>query len=321
MTQAIGLDIGHSAVKVAVNEAFLFPTAALPAVELSVETANDSAKGDTVQVGSNKYFVGDTALIHSGGRILDGLSDNWTATEEHQALLVAGYQKALRKLGTDDVNLALGLPSRLYSAQKEQLRLHASSLLMLPKDRIFVLPQPLAAFYSKLLEADGTPSEHMDDDSKWYIIDIGYYTTDFGCFDSGVWSAAGQESMPGTHVVAQNLKKLVAGRYDLDITIRDAERILRTKSMRDQGEVIDMSDLVTQATTPVARSIIDRASQVFGGAAIRGAHGVFVAGGGSALMFGAIKDEWKHTICADNSRFAVAEGLRRYGMASALVGA
>lgn len=320
--QSIGLDIGHSAVKVAIeNDTLIFPTAAMAAVELGVEGAADSAKTDTVLVNSSYYFVGDTALIHSGGRVLDGLSDNWVNQEEHHALLVAGYQKAVRQLGTDNVTVSLGLPGRLYDSQKEHVRLTASSLLGLPKSKINVLPQPLAAFYSKLLLSDGEMNEAMDEDEKWYIIDIGHYTTDFGCFDTGVWSSANQESMDGMHVVAQNLKKLVAGRYSMDITMRDAERILRTKTLRYQGEVHDMSDLVTQASAPVARSVIDRAIQVFGGANVLGAHGVFVAGGGSALMFNHIKDVWKHAVCAENSRFAISEGLRRYGTAKALAAA
>jgi plasmid segregation protein ParM len=319
MQEAIGLDIGHSAVKVAAMTPFLFPTAAIPALDLAVDTASDSARSDTVQVGNQSYFVGETAVIHSGGRAIDGLSDNWIDTDEHHALLIAGYTKARRQRVTNDATLALGLPSRLYSAQKERLRTTAARLLTLPTDRVIVLPQPMAAFYTRLLDADGVPACKGEENGKWIIIDVGYYTTDFGCIDREIWSVAGQESMAGTYIAAQQLKRLIADRYGLDLTVRDAERALRTKRLLDQGETIDVTELVAQSAETAAKSIIDGAIRVFGSGTLRGANGIFVAGGGAALLFDAIKATWKHATCATNPRFAVAEGLRRCALAFGLV--
>ena len=321
MTHYIGLDIGHSAVKVACGDNFLFPTAAYPAVELAVDSASESAKDDTVRVGATDYFVGETAVIHSDGRLLNGLSDNWIESDEHHALLIAGYRKAIKRVSDDDVSLALGLPSRLHGTQKENLRRLASTHLILRPQQIAILPQPLAAFYSKLFEEDGMPNESVADDEKWYVIDVGYYTTDFGMIKRGIWSAQGQDSMAGTHVAASKLRQLITSNIGMNITTRDAEVILRTKRMSDQGEMIDMAPLVNEAVSAVAKSIIDGASQVFGDGSIRGAQGIFVAGGGCELMFDAIKSAWKHAVCAENPRYAVAEGLRRYGLARALLAA
>lgn len=49
MRHAIGLDIGHSAVKVAFGRALLFPTAAIPAIDLSIDGAAEAAQDDTVR--------------------------------------------------------------------------------------------------------------------------------------------------------------------------------------------------------------------------------------------------------------------------------
>lgn len=319
MPHAIGLDIGHSAVKVATGEFLIFPTAATPAVNLSVDAANSSAKTDTVRVGSESYFVGDTAVIHSNGRVLDGLRDDWISSDEHAALLVAGYQKAIRTLGSDSAVVVLGLPSRLHGSQKDRLREIAAANLLIGKDMVHVLPQPLAAYYNMIIKADGTPDESVGEAQKWYVIDIGYYTTDFGMVEKGVWSAAGQESISGTHVAASKLKHLIGNKLGVDVTVRVCEEVLRTKSIRDQGQVIDLSDLVEEAVASVANSIIDGATQVFGAGPIRGAHGIFIAGGGTALMFDRLKKAWPHAVCAQNPRFAVAEGMRRYGLATELV--
>jgi plasmid segregation protein ParM len=321
MTHSIGLDIGHSAVKVAAGENLLFPTAATPAVVLSVESASSSAKDDTVRVGSESYFVGETAVIHTNGRVLDGLSDDWISTDEHAALLVAGYQKALRSMGTDKASVVLGLPSRLHGSQKERLREIAAANLMIGKDKIFVIPQPLAAFFTRTLNADGTPTEAAAERERWLVIDVGYYTTDFGMLTNGTWSAAGQESISGTSVAAATLKRLIADKHSVDLTVRACEELLRTKSVRLRGERIDLASLVEEAVKPVAKSIIDSAVQVFGAGSVDSVDGIFIAGGGSALLFDVLKKAWPQAVCAENPRFAVAEGMRRFGLAKALLAA
>ncbi len=321
MTHSIGLDIGHSAVKVAAGENLIFPTAATPAVELSVDSSNSSAKDDTARVGSTSYFVGETAVIHTNGRVLDGLSDDWIHSDEHAALLVAGYQKALRVMGTDKSSVVLGLPSRLHGSQKERLREIAAANLMIGKDKIYVIPQPLAAFFTRTLSKDGAPTDAAAEKERWLVIDVGYYTTDFGMLTNSIWSSAGQESIAGTSVAAANLKRLIAGKHAVDLTIRACEEILRTKSVRLRGERIDMAALVEEAVKPVAKGIIDSAIQVFGAGSVDTADGIFIAGGGATLLFDALKKAWPQAVFAENPRFAVAEGMRRFGLAKALLAA
>ncbi len=72
MSAAIGLDIGHSAVKVAVSDSkgkrhFLtIPTAVCQAIKISYEAEAERAAKETVKVGSIDYFIGDTALVQGG---------------------------------------------------------------------------------------------------------------------------------------------------------------------------------------------------------------------------------------------------------------
>lgn len=316
---AIGLDIGHSAVKISIGERFMFPTAVMPAVDLSVDA--NSANSDTVTTAKGRFFVGETAMIHSGGRVLDGLKDDWVKGDEYHALLHAGYQKAIQRLGSgdrDDNILVMGLPSRLHASQKGSLKAAAADELHLPKSRLFVLPQPLAAFYRMVFDDRGIPTNSGTNGERWYIIDIGYYTTDFGCVDHGVWAARGQASTAGTHVAAQNMKHMIESEFSLETSIRDAEKMLRTGTMRDHGEVIDVSGYVQRAVQPVAMDIIDKAVQVFGASQIRSAHGILVAGGGASLLGDALKTSWRHARQDAEPRFAVAEGLRRFGLAKQL---
>lgn len=314
--EAIGLDIGHSAVKVSVGERFIFPTAVMPAVDLSVNAK--AANDDTVTTADGRFFVGETAIIHSGGRVLDGLKDDWVKGAEHRALMKAAHRKATYRMGVNDTPVVMGLPSRLHATQKDALKASAVDELQIQKNRVFVLPQPLAAFYRMVLDERGVPSGVDYQDERWYIIDIGYYTTDFGCVDHGVWSARGQESTAGMHVAAQGMKHMIESEFSMETSIRDAEKMLRTGGMRDHGQIVDVSGHVARAIQPVAMDIIDKAVQVFGASQIRSSHGILVAGGGASLLGDAIRTSWKHARQDHEPRFAVAEGLRRFGLAKQL---
>jgi plasmid segregation protein ParM len=78
-----------------------------------------------------------------------------------------------------------------------------------------------------------------------------------------------------------------------------------------------LSGIVQDAISPVAKTIIDSATQVFGAGTIDSVDGIFVAGGGSQLLFDALKAAWPQAVAAENPRFAVAEGMRRFGLAKA----
>ena len=47
--------------------------------------------------------------------------------------------------------------------------------------------------------------------------------------------------------------------------------------------------------------------------------GVIVAGGGADMVYGVLRDRWPHAIKAEDPRFSVAEGMRRFGAALSLV--
>jgi plasmid segregation protein ParM len=74
MSAAIGLDIGHSAVKVALSDSkgerhhLVVPTAVCQAFRISDEIEAERAAKETVRVGNVDYFIGETAVIQGGQR-------------------------------------------------------------------------------------------------------------------------------------------------------------------------------------------------------------------------------------------------------------
>lgn len=313
---AIGLDIGHSAVKVAAGgDTHLFPTAACKATDLSTAEAAQAAKADAVTVDSTDYFVGRTALTHANGRVLEGLSDNWIDTPEHNALMIAGFRKGLAMLdNSDDAILVMGLPSRLLGAQQKRLAELARMHLSLPADRIRVLPQAMGAFMSIVLDKDGSPVDGRQvDEERWGVIDIGYYTTDYGLIDGGIWSAAGAKSAPGANTVAAQLREALAKDHQVDLPLRKCDEVLRTRKLKIYGQPVDVSQTVDDLCETYARSVIEGAVAALGDA-LPTLDGVLVAGGGADLIFSAIKKQFGHAISAQSPRVSIAEGLQRYGL-------
>lgn len=79
--KAIGLDVGHSAVKLAYSrgalpETALIPTAVVPAFTIYDDGAAKRAARETVLVGGRSYFVGETAIAQGGMRTTPGLFED-----------------------------------------------------------------------------------------------------------------------------------------------------------------------------------------------------------------------------------------------------
>lgn len=312
--EVIGLDIGHSAVKIAAGEHRMFPTAATLAVELSTAEDAAAAKGDRVTVNGKDYFVGRTAEIQTNGQLLDGLRDEWIESDEHLALLMSGYRRGIAMLGTDDVMLVLGLPSRLHNRQQKRLAELAVMHTKLDPEHVRVIPQPLGAYMSAVLDEDGTPlPARSPHDERWGIIDVGYYTADYGLIESGVWSQAGAKSSGGASVIATDLQARIQTAHGVMLPLRDCDTVLRTKSAKLYGKVVDLEALVDETAAAYAKGVIENAHHAFG-PRLPTLDGIIIAGGAAELIHGHVKGEWAHAITAKEPRFTVAEGMRRYGL-------
>ncbi|MEY2152257.1 hypothetical protein AB7849_15235 [Rhodanobacter sp. 115] len=304
---AIGQDIGHSAVKVVAGDyREIFPAAVMPAIALSAPGASERAAADTVSLGGQQWFVGNTALTQSMGRVTDGLRDDWIETAEHKALLKAGYDKAVKATGEIEPVLTLGLPSRLYGRQWKRLREIAALTLQIPEERISVLPQPMGAWLDAAVANGG---ESLGNTAA--IVDIGYYTTDFGAIESGQWSETGSQSIQGVSLAAEVLKRELSV-MGMDLDMRQCNAILSTGSIKYDGQVRDVTKQVAIAIEAMTDSIVDGAMRVFG-TVIHTADDLLVVGGGASLVSDALRKRWKMAKIPADPRYVVANGLFLFG--------
>lgn len=317
--KAIGLDVGHSAVKVSVgnsaDERTMFPSAAAPAVELSFDPSAAMSARETVRLSDGKkMFIGETAVIQRGKDLFDGLTDDWVDTHEHAALLIGGHDRAIELGAREDAILVLGLPSKTFAEKKEELVKLAALQLQKPTKDIICIPQPYAALMETVLNEDGLPAVDFQD-AGWVVIDVGFYTTDFGALECGRWRQEATASSDGVHRAARLVLDRLREKHGLDLSdIRKGERILRQKSYLYQGEVLDMSTEVEEISREFADDIIKHATKVFSSGILDEAASVLVVGGGANIVFDHLKKEWRHAKLPQNPRMCVAEGLRRFGV-------
>jgi len=314
----IGLDIGHSAVKVVGvsggrRKTAVFPSQVSGAFHISDEQERRVAEMDTVSVGGVKYFTGETARIQGGSNVVVGLSDDWIESPQHEALLLSALGK-MRREGVsleDGGILVLGLPSSLYDRQKDTLRKLAERHV---KADIKVLRQPMGGYYTAMLNEHGAIQEgrSMKDDS-FGVVDIGYYTTDFMLVIGGHHVERGVDSSDGMRMAAQALQReLVSIGNHIDLP--ECEEVLRTRKLIDYGKVIDASPYVVNSAKFMVDAIVDKATQVLGADARR-LNGVIVTGGGAEFVYDELKRVWPHVTKSPDHRMAIADGYARFGLA------
>lgn len=310
--RAIGLDVGHSAVKVAVdNESIIFPAVVVPAFDLADENSARRAAVDRVRAGKDDFFVGETAVIQGGMSVSPGLYDEWVMTQEHDALLLAGRRKAVGCGASESDLVVLGLPARLYSRYRAGLRERASALL---ETEVMVMPQPFGPFSLQVLDAEGVlTAAHRLHRETWAVIEIGYYTTDFAMIKAGVWVDSKAMSCRGVSVAAERLRRILSQSLGLNISMVDADEMLRSQKLKFHGEERSVSNEVSAALKMLTSEIKDQALALFG-SEVHSFDGVIVTGGGAGVVFDDLRTLWPKATQPENPRFSVAEGLRRQGL-------
>ena len=317
MSAAIGLDIGHSAVKVAVSDSkgkrhFLtIPTAVCQAIKISYEAEAERAAKETVKVGSIDYFIGDTALVQGGANVTSGLSEDWISTPEHTALMIGAYQKALPLANVKQPKLILGLPTHLYTRQKDKLR--ETAQLTLGVDDVRVVPQPMGPYFEAMFDEKGVPVSAIEEES-WAVIEIGYFTTDFMLMINGQWVEKASGTCSGARVAAEHLQRILADSQKMTVDLVECDEVLRRKQIRNFTSYLDVSNEVNEAVAILSNEVLDTASRLMEPYA-RKINGVIVAGGGAEFMFDKIRERWPHARCPQSPRLSVAEGMRRFAAA------
>jgi plasmid segregation protein ParM len=328
---AIGLDIGHSAVKVAYSsrtgegkpETIIFPSVVMPSVVISDDAEARRAAADTVVVDGQSFFFGETASVQGGRTIENIVAEDWITSKEHAALL-AGALKKLKERGVFEPAsmIVMGLPTSLYSRQRDDLRRIVSEMVG-PGKEVKIIPQPLGAYQYNMLDENGCQAANRSfSNESWGVVEVGYFSTDFmamkGTGNQSRWFQGASGICSGIRVAAERLVRLIAeevevgGKKGVTVGLREAEAALQTGYIKYFGKV-DVTAQVEKAADVIAQEVIRAATRYMENEAA-GLDGIVLAGGGAPLVKASLASKWPHVIMTPNPRFSVVEGFRRFGV-------
>ncbi|WP_432263294.1 ParM/StbA family protein [Cupriavidus sp. TMH.W2] len=321
----IGLDVGRSAVKATAFAhgmfyPLTFPSIVSPAIDLTDESTARRAEAEIIEVHGKRYFTGDTARLQGSAGTTVGLSHDWINTPEYLALVGSTMKRfAARGVpGLSDPLLVIGTPASLYGSQQEQLK---SETLKIVQADMRVLPQPMGAYCDFYLDKSGVPmKQHMQDSAgrkkSWAVIEVGHFTTDFLLMLEGQYIERGASSCEGLNFAAEHLLRILNGK-GIHTNLIECEQAIRTKTILQFGQDVNIADDVAVAVSHVAQKIIAKADSLLS-TDVRKLHGVLLAGGGAPLIVEELQKKWPHCVLLENPRMAVANGFCRYGMGIAL---
>lgn len=320
------IDIGHSAVKVRVafgphRESLSFRSVVTDARPISEDAARKAAERETVTVRGRRLFFGETAILQGGAEIESGMSEAWITTQPHMALFLAALKKLKQLPVPVDLSggiLCVGLPAKFYAKQREML----ISILQphVLNTEIVVFPQPLGPFFSMQYNEDGTENRRRDlANESWAIIEVGHFTTDYALLKNGTWIERGSGSSGGAAFVADQLAKKLSDAFKVSITPLEATDALVAGHIKLFGDRVPVADHIAGARQAFMAQVMDQAEYFFD-KDVRGLDGILVAGGGADLVKESIAERWKCVVDCVDSRFAVAEGFLRAGLALSRIG-
>lgn len=315
----IGLDIGRSAVKaVAYADGKKYPLSFASAVSLAIpitlEQAAVAAELETVTVNGKDYFTGETARLQGGATMSAGLSDDWIRGDEYKALVMSAMKRlnVLCVPGLNDPYVVVGTPAALFAHQREELEQVTQSIV---KGEVKALSQPLGAYLSFLLDANGLPlKDNMRSTNgrtkSWAVIDVGHFTTDFLLMRENTYIESKAASCEGMNVATEHLLKTLTGK-GYKVSLLDCEQALQTRTIFHFGEK-NINAEVEAALSHVATRITAKAIALLAGDAAS-LDGILVAGGGAQIMKDRLHTDWQNVKLIEKPRMAVAEGYCRYG--------
>lgn len=328
---SIGIDLGHSSVKLSVKYGpnpltggvDIFPTVVRPWSQIANDDTARKALNDTVTVNNRKFYIGVTAIRQGQAESFTGQTRNWIETDQHDALLVGAWIRANKIIEANEmaapkmITLVLGLPASYYMEQRSSLRARAKGLiepLLLANQtlRVFIESQSRAPLLCVAVDSNGKSTGRAGDDEAWGVVEIGHFTTDFTFHDQGQEVDGAASSASGAHVIYDK----ISTHFKQTGYLSDFETIttaIKTKSIKVYGKQIDVSDIVNDATKDFSAYILEEIGSRFGDKAQR-MDGLIVAGGGAYIVGNDIMNLYPNAAISKNARFVVAEGYARFGL-------
>lgn len=322
---AIGLDIGHSLVKVRYSpfeggkyKEIGFATLVIPGIEIVDAATAELAKADTVTYNGREYFVGKTAETQGQNKSYVGLSNNWTNTDEHDILFLGALDKIEREIGQPllECVITVGLPAENFGTERAPLKARLSGLLKYrgtPENQIRVQSQPSGPLHMVGMDEEGLDNKQFDMANQiWGVIEVGHYTTDSLISKRLEIVEVSRGSEAGVAYVHKHLASKLSARGLTSNPARLNQAIM-TRKVLHYGKEVDVSADVEEAVAQLASTVVAGVKAKFGVMAEE-MNGIVIAGGGAPLLAPYFREIYPHLVELADPRMCVAEGFRRFSM-------
>ena len=339
----IGLDVGHSRVKVSVANTitptqrhdFSFPTLVSNWQNFSDDTAAKHAKEDTVEVDGRKFFVGNTVMLQNSPDAFVGVHFDWfeKLSSQYGALTKAAFLKSRPYIdaGDGDILIVCGLPARASREDRNLVRELTRSVIapvLTASEGVLVLcqNQANAPIFHMLFNEDGTfnptfkaspqtisterDGEIVERDipaTTYGVIEVGHLTTDYAILAGIVGVESATSSTSGVFGTFEDIQKELRNRK-MNSDLSSVANALIDKEL----DGVNLTSVVDSACANLIQETVTTAKEVFGN---RRLDGILLAGGGASIVYPAIKELFPRTQVLKKPRFAVAEGFVRRGLA------
>lgn len=325
---SFGIDIGHSSVKLSVamldnpalHHSATIPTSVMPALKISHEETARRAIINTVTLNGSSHFFGQTAIDQGSPAGFSGEDRDWIKTVTHDVLAIGAWQHAMSMINCHPrvIHLALGLPTGLFSTQKNVLRDRITGLLqgyLAPGQTLKIMIQQQSSVPLKNIQhlPNGLPDPKYDLGAQsWAVIDVGHFSTDFSVLLKTEFQEIGGDSITGAMKVYSAMRSEFKARGWTD-TLESVDEALKTGGVLHWPGRIDVTDIIDTAVQPLREAIINRAQALFGSTSGR-LNGIIVSGGIAPLVFDSIQAVFPNAVLDPIPTMSVAEGLCRGGL-------
>jgi actin-like ATPase involved in cell morphogenesis len=313
MKIGVGIDVGHSHVKVAKgSDTAMARTCVWPAREGDDPSIVKKRQDALVELRGERFWVGDMAVIQSCGVAPSLLEDEWIGHQSYAVLMLWGYHMACRLNSGNPIEaIGLGLPASAFSRDKKRVREMAAELLERDPKTIHVIPQPYAAYLGYVWLPSGQINDGARKQKHVGIIDVGFGTTDMGLVQEGVWASSASHSTEGASRVASAIVRHLREQHGVTIGIHQAEDAIRENIIQVKGRPIDLRPAIAAESAILASLISDAFSLALGRHA-ETVDAVLLVGGGAALVEPFLRKKYPHLIVPSMAQWAIARGLGHY---------
>ncbi|HEX6988140.1 MAG TPA: ParM/StbA family protein [Bacillota bacterium] len=322
----VGVDLGYGYVKLSSGETELsFPSVVGVGQHLHYQSElrihQDPLANMTVEVGGNRYFVGDLAIRQSGiaARSLDA---DRVGDRNAQVLLLAGLGM-LTTWDKEAYAVVTGLPTSAFAADAERWQealkgIHqvqfGTNGVVKPREieiaKVRVIPQPFGSLYDQVLDAQGNVVDQDLAAMRIGIVDIGFKTSDLVVADGLEYidhlSRSTTTAMSTAYdLIAEELRRTLhvhRENYELD-------RVIREGKIRLAGKVHDLADARVHAFRSVAAKILTEIESLWD---FQSLDMIMITGGGGAALAQYLTGEFPHAHVVKDPQMANARGYRKF---------